>query len=242
MPEAIAEHVGEHARRHGRRAAGRARSGAGSSSSPGRGRSAGSCERLRAGAYAPAAAAAARVRPYMIEPSLVDPRAVPDRLGRDARGDPDVQDRAHPRVAVTPRTGSRRRNAGTIESTLAAAWDIIADQAPIEVVLRFGPAVAARVEETTWHPTQRVDVAADGSLDWRATVAGTIEVRLWILSWGDDVEVLAPPGLRDDVAATHRRAAGRYAEVEDRETAGRLPGGARATRVRRADDGIDADQ
>ena len=44
-----------------------------------------------------------------------------------------------------------------------------------------------------------------------ATVAGTIEIRLWILSWGDDVEVLEPASLRDDVAATHRRAAARYA-------------------------------
>ncbi|MFL5676140.1 MAG: WYL domain-containing protein [Chloroflexota bacterium] len=45
---------------------------------------------------------------------------------------------------------------------------------------------------------------------WTATVSGTIEVRLWILSWGDDVEVLVPAGLRADVAATHRRAAARY--------------------------------
>jgi hypothetical protein len=41
-------------------------------------------------------------------------------------------------------------------------------------------------------------------------VSGTIEIRLWILSWGDDVEVVAPPVLRDDVAATHRRALERY--------------------------------
>jgi predicted DNA-binding transcriptional regulator YafY len=48
-------------------------------------------------------------------------------------------------------------------------------------------------------------------LTWRATVAGPIEIRLWILSWGDDVEVLEPAALRDDVAATHRRAADHYA-------------------------------
>jgi hypothetical protein len=35
-------------------------------------------------------------------------------------------------------------------------------------------------------------------------------VRLWILSWGDDVEVLAPEALRDDVAGTLRRALERY--------------------------------
>ena len=45
---------------------------------------------------------------------------------------------------------------------------------------------------------------------WRATVAGTIEVRLWALQWGDDAEVLAPASLRDDVAETQRRAAARY--------------------------------
>jgi predicted DNA-binding transcriptional regulator YafY len=55
-----------------------------------------------------------------------------------------------------------------------------------------------------------VEVESDGSLVWRATVAGTIEIRLWVLSWGDDAEVLAPASLRDDVAATHRLAVERY--------------------------------
>jgi predicted DNA-binding transcriptional regulator YafY len=41
-------------------------------------------------------------------------------------------------------------------------------------------------------------------------VSGTIEIRLWILQWGDEVEVLEPAALRDDVAATWRRAAERY--------------------------------
>ena len=95
-------------------------------------------------------------------------------------------------------------------SALRAAWDIIADQPPNEIVLRFTPTVADRVRETTWHPTQTVKAESDGSLRWTATVSGTIEIRLWILSWGDDVEVLAPAALRDDVAATHRRAAARY--------------------------------
>jgi proteasome accessory factor B len=72
--------------------------------------------------------------------------------------------------------------------------------------------VAARVREATWHPSQRVEEAADGSLLWRARVSGTIEIRLWILSWGDDVEVVEPADLRADVAATHRRALARYEE------------------------------
>ena len=89
----------------------------------------------------------------------------------------------------------------TTTSALRRGWDIIADQPPAEVVLRFSPAVADRVREATWHPTQAVRTDADGSLHWRATVSGTIEIRLWILSWGDDVEVLDA----DDIARRRGR-------------------------------------
>jgi len=85
-----------------------------------------------------------------------------------------------------------------------------ADQPPVDVELRFAPAVASRVLEATWHPSQRVERETDGSLRWTATVAGTIEIRLWILSWGADVEVIGPEELRRDVAATLERASQRY--------------------------------
>ena len=73
------------------------------------------------------------------------------------------------------------------------------------------PAVAERVLETRWHPLQQTEREADGSLRWQTTVSGIIEIRLWILSWGDDVEVLAPRELRDDVRGIHQRAATRNA-------------------------------
>ena len=44
-----------------------------------------------------------------------------------------------------------------VEGALRRAWDIIADQPPTDVVLRFSPSVATRVQEATWHPTQRVE-------------------------------------------------------------------------------------
>src|SRR5205085_6732647 len=97
-----------------------------------------------------------------------------------------------------------------IDGMFERAWDIIADQEPVAVELRFAARVASRVREAHWHPTERVTEEPDGSLTWRATVAGPIEIRLWILSWGDEVEVVAPASLREDVAATHRRAAARY--------------------------------
>jgi predicted DNA-binding transcriptional regulator YafY len=99
---------------------------------------------------------------------------------------------------------------GSVQEGLDRAWGVIADQEEVEVVLRFDAAIAGQVTETTWHPTERVAAEADGSVVWRARVPGTIEIRRWILSWGSAVEVLEPPELRDEVAATHRAAAARY--------------------------------
>lgn len=157
--------------------------------------------------YAPnAAARQAVVRPYLIEPSLQTHALY--LIGWDETRDAlrTFKIERIGDVALTPRTFEPPEG-GALETALRAAWDIIADQPLTKVVLRFAPSVAARVLETTWHPTQRVERAADGSLVWRATVAGTIEIRLWILSWGDEVEVLEPEALRKDVASTHRRAA-----------------------------------
>ena len=86
----------------------------------------------------------------------------------------------------------------------------IADQAVVEVILRFDRSVASRVAETTWHPTQSVTKNPDGSLTWRARVSGTLEIRPWILGWGADVEVVAPEALRAEVAEIVRAAAARY--------------------------------
>jgi len=152
----------------------------------------------------------ARVRPYLIEPSLQTHALY--LVGFDETRDA-VRTFKVERIRDLSVTPDRfEPPEASVEGTFDRAWDIIADQEPVEVVIRFSPSVAARVQEARWHPSQQVTVEADGSLTWRATVAGTIEVRLWALQWGDDAEVLAPASLRADVEATVRRAAERYAE------------------------------
>jgi proteasome accessory factor B len=93
---------------------------------------------------------------------------------------------------------------------LRRAWDIMADEPLETVVLRFAPSVAKRVAETRWHPSQELETQPDGSLVWRGRVAGVREIRLWILGWGADVEVLGPSSLRTDIAAALRHAADVY--------------------------------
>jgi predicted DNA-binding transcriptional regulator YafY len=154
----------------------------------------------------------ARVRPYLIEPSLQTHALYLIGFDETRRAIRTFKVERIRDVSVTPDRFDPPE--ASVESMFDRAWDIIADQEPVEVVIRFAPAVAARVQEARWHPSQQVTVEADGSLTWRATVAGTIEVRLWALQWGDEAEVLAPASLRDDVAATVRRAAGRYGAAD----------------------------
>jgi proteasome accessory factor B len=150
----------------------------------------------------------ARIHPWYIEPSLQTHALY--LFGFDeTRGAPRTFkiDRIRD-VSLTAQTFEPP--AQSVEDAFVNAWDIIADQPVVDVVLRFDPAIAARVAEAQWHPSQRVETEPDGSLLWRGRVAGTIEIRLWILSWGAQVEVLEPPDLRTDVAATYRVAAARY--------------------------------
>lgn len=84
------------------------------------------------------------------------------------------------------------------------------DAPPVEVTVRFAPAVAAAVREATWHPLQRIESQPDGGLLWHAELAGTVEVTPWIRSWGSDAVVIAPQELRDRLAEESRRLADLY--------------------------------
>jgi predicted DNA-binding transcriptional regulator YafY len=151
----------------------------------------------------------ARVQPYLIEPSLTT-RAL-YLIGFDeTRG--AVRTFKIDRIeSVAPTVDRFEPPAeGAMEGSLASAWDIISDQPRTEVRLRFSAAVAGRVQETRWHPTEIVEPAEDGSLDWRATVAGTVEIRSWILGWGAQVEVLAPAELRAEMGAIAAATAAHY--------------------------------
>jgi predicted DNA-binding transcriptional regulator YafY len=95
---------------------------------------------------------------------------------------------------------------------LANSWGIWSSDTtpPVDVRLRFDAGVARRVRETIWHRSQVLNELPDGRLELAVRVAGIVEIRPWILSWGDQVEVLEPPELRDVVAAALRGAATRY--------------------------------
>lgn len=104
----------------------------------------------------------------------------------------------------------------SIERYLRNAWHLIPEPGPDhQVVIRFSALVARNVAEVAWHKTQRTDFNPDGTMDFRVTVSGLNEISWWVLGYGDQAEVLAPPELRRLVAQCARRAAARYADVDE---------------------------
>lgn len=82
---------------------------------------------------------------------------------------------------------------------LSDAWGIWYTQSdPIEVVLRFHPRVARRVQENQWHTSQHIQKDGEHIL-WTAHIAEPKEMLPWIRGWGSDCEVLQPQSLREQL-------------------------------------------
>ena len=79
-----------------------------------------------------------------------------------------------------------------------------------EVKLRFTPHVAPEVRETPRCPGQRVDTGLDGTVDLSLDVEHLDEIVLWVIGFGDQVEVLQPEELRDAVSDWAERIARIY--------------------------------
>ncbi len=70
---------------------------------------------------------------------------------------------------------------------------------PQKVRIRFAAEVAGYISEKVWHKTQKIEVRKDGSLIFEARVAGTDEIKFWLMTWGSKAEVLSPASLREEI-------------------------------------------
>lgn len=95
---------------------------------------------------------------------------------------------------------------------LADSWGIFWGEPLEEVVLKFSPAVARRVDENVWHPSQTVEELPNGGRLLRIKVSGTVEIEPWIRGWGSSVEVLSPEPLRERLRQEAQALADLYAE------------------------------
>lgn len=82
---------------------------------------------------------------------------------------------------------------------LGRAWSMVPEGKLYNVKIRFLPEIAHSVAEVQWHSTQTVTFEEDGSAIVEFRVDGLNEIVWWILSYGDQAQVIAPRILRHKV-------------------------------------------
>lgn len=102
--------------------------------------------------------------------------------------------------------------AETMNAHFQPTYGIFSGEHKAEAVLMFAPAIARRVRDEEWHPEQTLQQLPDGTLEMRLPFNPQTPQELIkdILSYGDEVAVIAPPSLREQTADKLRRACARY--------------------------------
>jgi predicted DNA-binding transcriptional regulator YafY len=101
----------------------------------------------------------------------------------------------------------------TVKAELDGGYGVFAGRKLKWATLRFSAEAAQWVAAEQWHPKQQTRSLADGSLQLRLPYADSTELCMDILRHGDQVRVIAPKELVQQVAASLQRAAAQYAAL-----------------------------
>jgi predicted DNA-binding transcriptional regulator YafY len=139
------------------------------------------------------------IEPYFIEPSIVGHSNYVIAYCRDMQHiSPFKMDAVIGDVIVSPETYNVPADFNAADY-IGSEWDIHVHQALETVKLRFNNKIIHRILETTWHPSQTVEVQPDGSIVMTFKIRDVAYFRAFILGFGDDVEVLEPETLREQM-------------------------------------------
>jgi predicted DNA-binding transcriptional regulator YafY len=109
-----------------------------------------------------------------------------------------------------------------IAKYLNLAWGIITDE-PVQVVkLCFKPHRSRPVASAIWDTSQVIEPQPDGSLIIMAKVIINNDFRSWILSWGDEVEVIEPEKLRIEIIEMNESVRDMYLGNVDKQIFGQV--------------------
>ena len=119
---------------------------------------------------------------------------------------------ALPRISAPRRTGARfRRPANfSIGKFLDSSFGVFQSDGRTTVRIRFQPFAAQLVRERIWHHSQKIRELRDGGLELKLQLGSLEEIERWILSWGDQAEVLEPAKLRQRLAEVGRKFIAEY--------------------------------
>ena len=82
---------------------------------------------------------------------------------------------------------------------LGSAWNIHIGEPYETIKLHFNARLSKAIQDTIWHPSQKIEQQQDGSTIMTLGVQNTMYFRQWIMGWGNEVEVLEPKSLRNRI-------------------------------------------
>ena len=126
----------------------------------------------------------------------------------------DIRVFAIERIRSISATGEsfERLESHDTENLMASSFGVFTGQ-PVTIRVRFSRRVAGYIREKIWHPSQRLTAEAGGAVVFEAEVAGTQEIKHWIMQWGRQAEVLSPERLRDDIRQEAEAMAASYGDT-----------------------------
>lgn len=89
----------------------------------------------------------------------------------------------------------------SIENYMKDSFGIFRGNESHKVKVRFDAFSAPFVRERKWNDSQKIKNKKDGSIELSITVNSLVEVKGWILNWGEHAKVLGPKELVDDMKA-----------------------------------------
>lgn len=103
-------------------------------------------------------------------------------------------------------------SSAVLDAHFQPTYGIFSGAEKAEAVLLFAASIARRVKDEEWHPQQALTLQSDGSLEMRLPFNPQTPQELVkdILSYGDEVTVIAPESLRERVASKLRHACAHY--------------------------------
>ena len=84
----------------------------------------------------------------------------------------------------------------SIEEYLAKSFEQVSGEEVQMVVIRFSPWQSQWIREHRWHPTQQMVEEEDGGVTLSMQVSSLDALKRWVMRYGAEAEVLAPPELR----------------------------------------------
>lgn len=94
------------------------------------------------------------------------------------------------------------------QSLVNHAYGLFQGKQTTAVRLRFSPETSRWIREQQWHPAQTMREETCGALELSFPVADLREIKMRVLSYGAEVEVLEPVELRDMILAEARKMVG----------------------------------